>query len=102
MGGTPTIVATIASIITDPDTENVIELVASDPSRPYDPPVWETELSAPADKAAWNTAVADEILVEHGYRRTGEWWDSSRTSGYKSWTTTVDEVVIEASTTAVQ
>lgn len=94
MGGTPTIVATIASTITDPD--NVIELVATDPARPYDPPVWETELSAPIDQADWNRAVADDVLTGHGYRRTGEWWDSSRTTGYQSWTATVDEAEVNA------
>lgn len=83
------VTATIAMTTNDPG--NVIELVASDPdARVYDPPVWEKELPAPAERETWGPKEADRVLAENGYRREGQWWVSTRTTGYPSWTADVE------------
>ena len=83
------VTATIAMTTNDPG--NVIELVASDPNAMvYDPPVWEKELPAPADRETWGLKEADRVLGENGYRREGNWWVSTRTTGYPSWTADVE------------
>lgn len=83
------VTATIAMTSNDPG--NVIELVANDPNAMvYDPPVWEKELSAPAERETWGPKEADRVLAENGYRREGQWWISTRTTGYPSWTADVE------------
>ncbi|MCQ4122773.1 hypothetical protein [Rhodococcus tibetensis] len=60
---------------------------------PDDPPIWEKEVPvARGGSAAQNQQCADDALISHGYRRTGQWMCSSELTGYPSWTTEVTAI----------
>ncbi len=62
-------------------------------NNPDDPPVWEKEVPvARGGSAARNQQCADDALIAHGYRRTGQWVCSSDLTGYPSWTAEVTAI----------
>lgn len=80
-----------ATIKTQAEETNTVDLAAVE-SGTHNAPNWEYELIAPQyDPANWNREIADQVLVNHGYRREGEWWNSTEDTGFDSWSTTVVE-----------